>query len=120
MMLTVTEETREYLHALLAEVAGHVPEETCLRLELEDADEATILFSREMPSDHSIVFDGRVVLVWDDDVESDSVERSLVLYDDLDGAEQALFLVWPKADGRPAAARVEPSEDIQEALDELP
>jgi hypothetical protein len=119
-MLTVTDETREYLHALLAEVAGHVPEETCLRLELEDVDEATISLSEERPSDHSVVFSGHVVLVWDDDVESDSVERSLVLYDDLDGTEQALFLVWPKPDGRPAAARVEPGEDIQDALDELP
>ena len=118
-MLTITDEVREYLHALLQKVAGRIPAGICLRLELHDVDEASISFSREAPNDHSIAQDGRVVLVWDDDVESDSVERSLVLDDDLDGTDQALFLVWPKPDGRPAATLVEPSEDIQEALDEV-
>lgn len=118
-MLTITDEVREYLHALLEKVAGRIPEGICLRLDLYDAGEASITFSRETPDDHSIVHDGRVVLVWDDDVESDSVERSLVLYDDLDGMDQALFLVWPKPDGRPTSTRVEPSEDVQEALDKV-
>lgn len=119
-MLTIADEAREYLHALLEEIAGRIPEGICLRLDLCDAREASITFSREAPDDHSIVHGGRVVLVWGDDVESDSVERSLVLYDDLDGAEQALFLVWPKPDGRPTATLVEPGEDLQETLDELP
>ena len=118
-MLTITDEVREFLHALLKEVAGRIPSGICLRLELYDADEASISFSQDMPNDHSIRHGGRVILVWDEDVESDSVERSLVLYDDLDATEQALFLVWPKPDGRPAATRVEFSEDVQEALDEV-
>ena len=118
-MLTVTEEAREYLHALMQEVAGRIPAGICLRLDLHNADEASISFSREMPDDRSVAHDGRVVLVWDDDVESDSVERSLLLYDDLGAPEQALFLVWPKPDGHPTAASVELSEEVREALDEI-
>jgi len=51
-MLTITDEAREYLHALLKEVAGRIPAGVCLRLDLYDAGEASITFSQEMPNDH--------------------------------------------------------------------
>lgn len=118
-MLTVTEEAQEHLSGLLAEVWEGGEPDACLRLELTDLDDPTLSLSEEEPSDHSIAVDGEVVLVWDDQVQSDDVERALVLYDELGAAGQSLFLVWPKADGKLTTRSVALSEDVQEALDGL-